>query len=93
MPWACRPGPAAGPSRLDDIARLVAAVQSGDVPHKETLLTLLAVVEDYVKGGPTPREDAVAYWKSFSDYVFQYLSRLEPIPTLTRSTGRSLGLE
>jgi Family of unknown function (DUF6232) len=75
-----------------DLAELIRHVGAAELQHKQALLDLLRVVEDYEKGGPISRDDATAHWRSFSDYVQQYLGSVDGLPDLTRRAGRSIGL-
>lgn len=77
---------------LRDLTSLMSWVGRSDVQHKEALLDLLRVVEEHEKGGSVSRDDAQAHWRSFADYVQQYLGNMNELPDLTRRTGRSLGL-
>ena len=77
---------------LRDLTALMNWVSRSDVQHKEALLDLLRVVEDHEKGGSVTRADAQAHWRSFADYVQQYLGSLHELPDLTRRAGRGLGL-
>ncbi len=71
-----------------DIDQLMDLVRRADVQHKDALLNLLGVVDDYVKGGATVQEDAVDHWQSFSSYVHQYLSDVDGLLPLTERAGR-----
>lgn len=82
-----RPG---SPQGNRDLAQLIDFVGRSDIQHKETLLELLRVVEDHEIGGRTSRDDALAHWKSFSDYVVQYLTGVDGLPLLTAQAARSL---
>ena len=73
---------------LRDREMLLDFVRRSDVQHKAALLELLAVVEDYLKGGGTVREDAASHWLSFSGYVHQYLTSVEGLVPLTDRAGR-----
>ena len=77
---------------LRDLTALMTWVSRSDVQHKDALLDLLRVVEDHEKGGSVTREDAQAHWRSFADYVQQYLGSMQELPDLTRRAGRGLGL-
>ena len=77
---------------LRDLTVLMSWVSRSDVQHKEALLDLLRVVEDHEKGGSVSRDDAQAHWRSFADYVQQYLGSMHELPDLTRRAGRGLGL-
>jgi hypothetical protein len=82
----------AGHARDDgqhDLAALMEHVRRADVQHKEALLDLLRVVEDYYRGRAT-REDAVAHWRSFADYVVQYLSDVDGLIAYTERFGRHM---
>lgn len=72
-----------------DLASLMDHVRRADVQHKEALLDLLRVIEDYYRGRAT-REDAVAHWRSFADYVVQYLSEVEGLMGHTERFGRHM---
>ena len=72
-----------------DLASLMDHVRRSDVQHKEALLDLLRVVEDYYRGRAT-REDAVAHWRSFADYVVQYLSDVDGLIGYTERFGRHM---
>lgn len=95
------PGPLASLSTLSglasppaqtgqDLDSLIEFVRHADVQHKDALLNLLGVVDDYVKGGPTHQDDAVEHWKSFSSYVHQYLTDVDGLTSLTDRAGRRL---
>lgn len=73
---------------IRDLDALVLFVRQSDIQHKAALLDLLAVVEDYLKGGGTIREDAVAHWQSFAGYVNQYLAGVDGLVPLTDRAGR-----
>lgn len=75
----------------DELTALIQFVRKADVQHKQALLDLLRVVEDYKTGGPVSREEAEEHWRSFADYVQQYLGAFEGLPDLTRRAGRSIG--
>lgn len=78
------------PAGNRDLAQLIDFILRSEIQHKDTLLELLRVVEDHEMGGRTSREDALAHWKSFSDYVIQYLTGVDGLPALTAQTARSL---
>ena len=78
------------PAGNRDLAQLIDFILRSEIQHKDTLLELLRVVEDHEMGGRTSREDALAHWKSFSDYVIQYLTGVDGLPVLTAQTARSL---
>lgn len=73
---------------LRDMEALVDFVRRSDVQHKTALIELLAVVEDYLKGGSTVRDDAVAHWQSFAGYAHQYLAAVDGLLPLTDRAGR-----
>lgn len=73
-----------------DLGHLIDFIGRSEIQHKETLLELLRVVEDHELGGRTSREDALSHWKSFSDYVVQYLTGVDGLPLLTAQVARSL---
>ena len=77
---------------MRDFQTLLDLVRRSDLQHKTALLELLAVVEDYLKGGGTVQEDAVAHWRSFADYVHQYLTDIEGLVPLTERVGRPFAL-
>lgn len=81
---------AAAASRDDggrDLALLVEHVKNADVQHKDALLDLLRVIEDHYRGRAS-REDAVAHWRSFADYVVQYLGEVDGLIAHTERFGR-----
>ncbi|MBS0244878.1 MAG: hypothetical protein JSS20_22125, partial [Proteobacteria bacterium] len=85
-------GAPTGPPRDDaphDLATLIDHVRRADVQHKEALLDLLRVVDDYYRGKAS-REDAVAHWRSFADYVIQYLSDVDGLIAHTERFGRHM---
>lgn len=84
--------PSARGEGLRDLAALMSFVSRSEIQHKKALLDLLHVVEDHEKGGAVTREEAEAHWRSFSDYVQQYLSNVDQLPDLTRRAGRGLGV-
>lgn len=81
--------PAREPSNpIRDLEALTLFVRQSDIQHKAALLDLLTIVDDYLKGGGTVREDAVAHWQSFSGYVHQYLASVDGLVPLTDRAGR-----
>lgn len=80
------PTPLSNPAQ--DIDQLMELVRRADVQHKDALLNLLGVVDDYVKGGATMQEDAVEHWQSFASYVHQYLADVDGLVPLTERAGR-----
>lgn len=72
-----------------DLHALMEHVRRADVQHKEALLDLLRVVEDHYRGRAS-REDAVAHWRSFADYVVQYLSDVDGLIAHTERFGRHM---
>ncbi|MGE0700907.1 MAG: hypothetical protein AB7O57_17550 [Hyphomicrobiaceae bacterium] len=81
-----------GPPREDparDLAALIDHVRRADVQHKEALLDLLRVVDDYYRGR-AGREDAIAHWRSFADYVVQYLGDVDGLIAHTERFGRHM---
>ena len=87
--------PVTGPSATSrddgphDLALLMEHVRRADVQHKEALLDLLRVIEDYYKGRAS-RDDAVAHWRSFADYVVQYLGNVDGLTAYTERFGRHM---
>ncbi len=94
QPSLAGPGPGAPrfaiPSGNRDLAQLIDFILRSEIQHKDALLELLRVVEDHELGGRTSREDALAHWQSFSEYVVQYLASVEGLPLLTAQAARSL---
>ena len=81
-----------GPARDDgpqDLAALIEHVRRSDVQHKDALIDLLRVVEDFYRGRGS-REDAVAHWRSFADYVVQYLGDVDGLIAQTERFGRHM---
>jgi hypothetical protein len=74
-----------------ELAQLIDFVSRAQVQHKDALLDLLKVVEDHHVGGRTSRDDAMAHWQSFADYVGQYLGGVEGLAAMTERAGRSIG--
>lgn len=72
-----------------DLAMLMEHVRRADVQHKEALLDLLRVIDDYYRGRAS-REDALAHWRSFADYVVQYLSDVDGLIGHTERFGRHM---
>lgn len=72
-----------------DLLQLMEHVRRSDVQHKEALLDLLRVVEDHYRGRAN-REEAVAHWRSFADYVVQYLSDVDGLIAYTERFGRHM---
>ncbi|MGE0765760.1 MAG: hypothetical protein AB7L90_04805 [Hyphomicrobiaceae bacterium] len=72
-----------------DLHALVEHVRRSDVQHKEALLDLLGVVEDHYRGRAS-REDAIAHWRSFADYVVQYLGDVDGLIAQTERFGRHM---
>jgi hypothetical protein len=72
-----------------DLHALMEHVRRADVQHKEALLDLLRVVEDHYRGRAS-REDALAHWRSFADYVVQYLSDVDGLIAHTERFGRHM---
>ena len=66
---------------------LMDLVRRADVQHKEALLDLLKVVEDHYRGRAS-REDAIAHWRSFADYVVQYLGDVDGLIAHSERFGR-----
>ena len=78
---------------LGDLLALIRIVERADVQHKQALLDLLRVVESWRKGAGTSREDAMAHWQSFADYVQQYLGSIDGLPEATQRASRGLVTE
>lgn len=78
---------------LGDLLALIRHVERADVQHKQALLDLLRVVESWRKGGATTREDAMAHWQSFADYVQQYLGTVDGLSEATHRAARGLAAE
>ncbi|MEZ5818796.1 MAG: hypothetical protein R3D44_17110 [Hyphomicrobiaceae bacterium] len=74
---------------VPDLIALMEHVRRSDVQHKEALLDLLRVVEDHYRGRAT-REDALAHWRSFADYVVQYLGDVDGLIAHTERFGRHM---
>ncbi len=72
-----------------DLALLVEHVKNANVQHKDALLDLLRVIEDHYRGRAS-REDAVAHWRSFADYVVQYLGEVDGLIAHTERFGRHM---
>lgn len=72
-----------------DLAALMEHVRRSDVQHKEALLDLLRVVDDFYRGRAS-RDDAIAHWRSFADYVVQYLSDVDGLIAHTERFGRHM---
>jgi hypothetical protein len=72
-----------------DLHALMEHVRRADVQHKEALLDLLRVVDDHYRGRAS-REDALAHWRSFADYVVQYLSDVDGLIAHTERFGRHM---
>jgi hypothetical protein len=72
-----------------DLRRLIEHVRLANVQHKEALLELLKVVDDHYLGRAS-REDALAHWRSFADYVAQYLGNVEGLLPLTERFGHHM---
>lgn len=72
-----------------ELAHLMDHLRRADVQHKEALLDLLRVIEDHYRGRAS-REDAVAHWRSFADYVVQYLSDVDGLIAQTERFGRHM---
>lgn len=72
-----------------DLRLLIEHVRRADVQHKDALLDLLRVVDEYFHGRAS-REDAVAHWRSFADYVMQYLSNVDGMMSHTERFGRHI---
>jgi hypothetical protein len=72
-----------------DLASLIEHVQRADLQHKDALIDLLRVVEDFYRGRAS-REDAVAHWRSFADYVVQYLGDVDGLIAYTERFGRHM---
>ncbi len=84
-PAAAPSGSAIGPRDLD---KLIEFVRQAELQHKDALLNLLNVVDDYAKGGTTHQIDAIEHWQSFSSYVHTYLADVDGLAALTDSAGR-----
>ncbi len=87
--------PAAAPAaaQRDDggleLQALMERVRRADVQHKDALLDLLKVVDEHLRGRAS-REDAVAHWRSFADYVMQYLADVDGMMAHTERFGRHM---
>lgn len=84
--------PGSGPGRHEgahDLAALMDHVRRADLQHKEALLDLLRVVEDHYRGRAS-RDDAIAHWRSFADYVVQYLGDVDGLLAHTERFGRHM---
>lgn len=82
----------APPTRDDgahDLHLLMEHVRRADVQHKDALIDLLRVIEEHYRGRAS-RDDAVAHWRSFADYVMQYLSDVDGMMTHTERFGRHM---
>ncbi len=73
---------------LRDMETLLDFMRRSDIQHKSALLELLGVAQDYLQGGGTARDDAMAHWQSFSAYVHQYLASVDGLVPLTERAGR-----
>lgn len=73
-----------------DLIQLIDFVGRAPIQHREALIDLLRVVENHAVGGPTSREDALAHWRSFADYVARYLTAVDGLPVLTSRVERVL---
>ena len=73
---------------LRDMETLIDFVRRSDIQHKAALLDLLGVAQDYLQGGATVRDDAIAHWHSFSAYVHQYLAAVDGLVPLTERASR-----
>lgn len=87
-------GPAAYPGSASqhpahDLDAVMQIIHRSDLQHKAALLELLRVAEDHLRGGATRRDDAVAHWRSFADYVHQYLTGIDGLVTATDRAGRA----
>ncbi|MFM9938489.1 MAG: DUF6232 family protein [Hyphomicrobiaceae bacterium] len=78
------------PSGNRELAQLIDFIVRSEIQHKDALLELLRVVEDHELGGRTSRDEALAHWQSFSEYVVQYLAGVDGLPLLTAQAARSL---
>lgn len=87
--------PSAGPvlrqDPVADLHQLIEHVRRADVQHKDALVDLLKVVDDHYRGRAT-REEALAHWRSFADYVIQYLGNVDGLIGLTERFGRHMQL-
>lgn len=72
-----------------DLHALIEHVRRADVQHKEALLDLLRVVDEHYRGRAS-REDAIAHWRSFSDYVAQYLGGIDGLVPLADQFARHM---
>lgn len=72
-----------------ELHALMEHVRRSDVQHKEALLDLLRVVEEHYRGRAS-REDAIAHWRSFADYVVQYLGNVDGLIAHTERFGRHM---
>ena len=90
---APQPTPLPVPTPRDDPAKdlhtLIEHVRRADLQHKEALLDLLRVVDDHYRGRAS-REDSQAHWRSFADYVVQYLSDVDGLLEATERFGRHM---
>lgn len=89
---AAVPAAAPAPQRDDgspELQSLMEHVRHADVQHKDALLDLLRVVDEHFRGRAS-REDAVAHWRSFADYVMQYLADVDGMMAHTERFGRHM---
>lgn len=73
---------------MRDLDVLIDFVRRTELQHKDALLNLLTVVDDYAKGGATHQTDAIEHWQSFLSYVHQYLGDVDGLLPLTDRAGR-----
>ncbi|MFV0298823.1 MAG: hypothetical protein ACK5JT_22200 [Hyphomicrobiaceae bacterium] len=72
-----------------DLDALIEHVKRANLQHKQALIDLLRVVDDFYRGQAS-REDALAHWRSFADYVVQYLSDVDGLMEMTERFGRHM---
>ncbi|MGI9525065.1 MAG: MFS transporter [Hyphomicrobiaceae bacterium] len=84
-----RPVDHASDRMVNRLYALMSSVDRSDVAHKSELLHLLEVVVSY-HSGSTTRDNAIAHWRSFADYVRQYLSDQELLLSQIDSLDREM---
>jgi hypothetical protein len=91
VPAGSRPAAAPRPDPVVEVGRLMDLVMRSGVQHRESLVELLRVVDQHLRGGPVTRDDALAHWQSFSEYVHQYLRNVDGLAPQTDRLGKLLG--
>jgi hypothetical protein len=77
-------------SPIADLDLLMQVLAQQNVAHHQQLNAYLALVRDHLAGGGTPRDQAIGYWRWFTDYALASLTGVEGVLALVERIGRVL---